>query len=320
MMNTNSKIYVAGHNGMVGSAIVRALEEQGYNNLILRTHNELDLTRQTDVESFFEKEKPDYVFLGAAKVGGILANISSPADFLYSNLAIQDNVIYSSYKYGVKKLLFLGSSCIYPRLAQQPMKEEYLLDGKLEPTNEGYALAKISGLKLCEYFYKQYSCNFISVMPCNIFGYNDDFVSENSHVIPALIRKIHNAKVNKDDLIEVWGTGNARRELLFSDDLADACLFVMNNYDNYEFLNVGMGIDFSISEIVDMICDIIGYNGKCAYDTTKPDGMPQKVLNVNKIKNIGWKYKTDIKDALKLTYKWYLENIYNNLVVEGKYE
>ena len=319
-MENNAKIYVAGHNGMVGSAIVRELKKQGFNNLILKSHKELDLTRQVDVEVFFEKERPDYVFLGAAKVGGILANINSPADFLYENLAIQDNVIYSSYKYGVKKLLFLGSSCIYPRLAPQPMKEEYLLDGKLEPTNEGYALAKISGLKLCEYFYKQYKCNFVSVMPCNIFGYNDNFISKNSHVIPALIRKIHGAKVNKDNSIEIWGTGKARRELLFADDLADACMFVMNNYDNYEFLNVGMGIDFSISEIVDMICDIIGYYGKCEYDTTKPDGMPQKVLNVNKIKKIGWKYKTNIKDALKLTYNWYLDNIYNNSVVGGKYE
>lgn len=320
-MDKHAKIYIAGHNGMVGSAIVRELKKQGYNNLVLKTHKELDLIRQVDVESFFEYEKPEYVFLAAAKVGGIYANINSPADFLYDNLAMQNNIIYSSYKYGVKKLLFLGSSCIYPRLAKQPMKEEYLLDGKLEPTNEGYALAKISGLKLCEYFYKQYSCNFVSVMPCNIFGYNDNFVSKNSHVIPALIRKIHNAKINRIDSIEIWGTGKARRELLFADDLADACMFVMNNYDEYEFLNVGIGIDFSITEIVEMLCDIIGYDGELLYDTSKPDGMPQKVLDVSKINNIGWKYKTDIKEALKLTYNWYIDSIYNkNLDMEKEYE
>lgn len=320
-MDKHAKIYIAGHNGMVGSAIVRELKKQGYNNLVLKTHKELDLIRQVDVESFFEHEKPEYVFLAAAKVGGIYANINSPADFLYDNLAMQNNIIYSSYKYGVKKLLFLGSSCIYPRLAKQPMKEEYLLDGKLEPTNEGYALAKISGLKLCEYFYKQYSCNFVSVMPCNIFGYNDNFVSKNSHVIPALIRKIHNAKINKMDSIEIWGTGKARRELLFADDLADACMFVMNNYDECEFLNVGIGIDFSITEIVEMLCDIIGYDGELVYDTSKPDGMPQKVLDVSKINNIGWKYKTNTKEALKLTYNWYIDSIYNkNLDMEKEYE
>lgn len=320
-MDKHAKIYIAGHNGMVGSAIVRELKNQGYNNLVLKTHKELDLIRQVDVESFFEHEKPEYVFLAAAKVGGIYANINSPADFLYDNLAMQNNIIYSSYKYGVKKLLFLGSSCIYPRLAKQPMKEEYLLDGKLEPTNEGYALAKISGLKLCEYFYKQYSCNFVSVMPCNIFGYNDNFVSKNSHVIPALIRKIHNAKINKMDSIEIWGTGKARRELLFADDLADACMFVMNNYDECEFLNVGIGIDFSITEIVEMLCDIIGYDGELVYDTSKPDGMPQKVLDVSKINNIGWKYKTNTKEALKLTYNWYIDSIYNkNLDMEKEYE
>ena len=309
-MNKESKIYVAGHNGMVGSAIVRELKKQGYNNLLLKTHHELDLTRQNDVEHFFENEKPDYVFLAAAKVGGILANTNSPAEFLLQNLEIQNNIIYNSYKYNVKKMLFLGSSCIYPRLAKQPMKEEYLLDGKLEPTNEGYALAKISGLKLCEYYHRQYSCNFVSVMPCNLFGYNDDFTSKNSHVVPALIRKIHDAKINNLESIEIWGTGKARRELLFVDDLSDACMFVMNNYDGYEFLNVGVGIDYTISEIVDMICDIIGYHGRLIYDVSKPDGMPQKVVDVSRINKLGWKYKTSIKDALFMTYQWYLDNVY----------
>lgn len=309
-MDKKSKIFVAGHNGMVGSAIVRELNRQGYKNLLLRTHKELDLTSQNEVESFFKKEKPEYVFLSAAKVGGIQANMKFPVEFLLCNLEIQNNIIFNSYKYNVKKLLFLGSSCIYPRLAQQPMKEDYLLAGKLEPTNEGYALAKISGLKLCEYYFKQYSCDFISIMPCNLFGYNDDFVSQNSHVVPALIRKIHYAKVNNIDSIEIWGTGNARRELLFVDDLADACMFVMNNYDSYEFLNVGVGVDYTISEIVEMICRIIGYNGKLKYDTSKPDGMPQKVVDVNRINKLGWKYKTNIKDALSLTYQWYLDNVY----------
>lgn len=321
MIDKSAKIFVAGHKGMVGSAIVRVLHNQGFNNLVLKSHDELNLIRQTDVEVFFEDEKPEYVFLAAAKVGGIFANINFPADFLYDNLAIQNNIIYSSYKFGVKKLLFLGSSCIYPRLAKQPMKEEYLLDGKLEPTNEGYAIAKISGLKLCEYFYKQYKCNFVSVMPCNIFGYNDDFISSNSHVIPSLIRKIHNAKINKLESIEIWGTGKARRELLFADDLADACMFVMNNYNNSNFLNVGVGTDFSITEIVEMLCNIIGFCGKIVYDTSKPDGMPQKVLDVSKISSIGWKYKTNINDALKLTYQWYIDNVYNkNLDVEKLYE
>ena len=311
MLDKKAKVYVAGHNGMVGSAIVRELKKQGFSNLILKTHLELDLTNQVDVEKFFEHARPDYVFLAAAKVGGILANTNSPVEFLLKNLEIQNNVIYNSYKYNVKKLLFLGSSCIYPRLSKQPMKEEYLLDGKLEPTNEGYALAKICGLKLCEYYNKQYSCDYISLMPCNLFGYNDDFLSKNSHVVPALIRKIHDAKVKGVDSIEIWGTGKARRELLFVDDLADACLFAMNNYDSSEFLNVGIGVDYSIAEIVEMICDIIGYKGKLIYDSSKPDGMPQKVVDVKKINSLGWKYKTNITDALALTYKWYLEEVYN---------
>ena len=309
MMNNNSKIYVAGHRGMVGSAIVRELKKQGYNNLVFKTHKEIDLTKQLDVEKFFETEKPEYVFLAAAKVGGILANMTYPADFLYNNLAIQNNIINSSKNYGVKKLLFLGSSCIYPRLCPQPMKEEYLLDGKLEPTNEGYAIAKIAGLKLCEYCYKQYNCCFISVMPCNLFGYNDDFISNNSHLIPALIRKIHDAKITNKESIEVWGTGRARREIMFADDLAEACLFIMNNYDNKEFVNIGVGRDYLISEIVDLLCDIIGYKGKVFYDVSKPDGMPQKVLDVSKINKYGWKSRTSIKDGLRMTYEWYLSNV-----------
>ena len=309
MMDKSSKIYIAGHHGMVGSAIVRELKKQGYDNLVFRTHNELDLTNQLDVEKFFEIEKPEYVFLAAAKVGGIFANMNNPADFLSENLEIQNNIIQSSYNNSVKKLLFLGSSCIYPRLCKQPMKEEYLLDGKLEPTNEGYALAKITGLKLCEYYKKQYNCNFISIMPCNLFGYNDNFLSENSHFVPALIRKIYTAKINNQSSISVWGTGKAKRELLFVDDLADACLFVMNNYDEINFINVGIGKDYYIYEIVEMLCKIIGYSGEIVYDTSKPDGMPQKVLDVSKINNIGWKYKTDIYEGLKLTFDWYIKNI-----------
>lgn len=294
---------------MVGSAIVRELKKQGYNNLVLKTHEELNLTKQLDVEKFFETENPEYVFLAAAKVGGILANMTYPADFLYNNLAMQNNIINSSKNYGVNKLLFLGSSCIYPRLCPQPMKEEYLLDGKLEPTNEGYAIAKIAGLKLCEYCYKQYNCCFISVMPCNLFGYNDDFISNNSHLIPALIRKIHDAKITNKESIEVWGTGRARREIMFADDLAEACLFIMNNYDNKEFVNIGVGRDYLISEIVDLLCDIIGYKGKVFYDVSKPDGMPQKVLDVSKINKYGWKSRTSIKDGLRMTYEWYLSNV-----------
>ena len=308
-MEKKSKIYVAGHRGMVGSAIVRELKKQGYNNLVLKTHEELNLTKQLDVEKFFETENPEYVFLAAAKVGGILANMTYPADFLYNNLAMQNNIINSSKNYGVNKLLFLGSSCIYPRLCPQPMKEEYLLDGKLEPTNEGYAIAKIAGLKLCEYCYKQYNCCFISVMPCNLFGYNDDFISNNSHLIPALIRKIHDAKITNKESIEVWGTGRARREIMFADDLAEACLFIMNNYDNKEFVNIGVGRDYLISEIVDLLCDIIGYKGKVFYDVSKPDGMPQKVLDVSKINKYGWKSRTSIKDGLRMTYEWYLSNV-----------
>ncbi|MCM1235851.1 MAG: GDP-L-fucose synthase [Ruminococcus flavefaciens] len=307
-MEQESKIYIAGHRGMVGSAIMRCFKSHGFNNIIGKTSKELDLRIQADVNDFFEGERPDYVILAAAKVGGIMANIESPAEFLYDNLAIQNNVINCSYKYGVKKLLFLASSCIYPRLAPQPMKEEYLLDGKVEPTNEGYAIAKIAGLKLCEMYNRQYATDYISVMPCNLYGIGDNFNPAHSHVVPALIRKFHEAKITEADNVIVWGTGNARRELLFSDDLAEACFYLMQNYSGNDFYNVGMGTDVSIKELAEIIRDIIGYEGKIVFDTGKPDGMPQKLMDVSRIKDAGWKYKTELKAGLRITYKWYLDN------------
>ena len=282
------KIYIAGHNGMAGSAIYRKLVENGYENYVLRRSGELDLRKQKDVDAFFERERPDYVILAAAKVGGIMANIASPATFLYDNLMIQSNVINASYKTGASKLLFLGSSCIYPRLAPQPMKEEYLMDGKVEPTNEGYAIAKIAGMKLCEMYNRQYGTDYISVMPCNLYGTGDNFDPVRAHVVPALIRKFHEAKMEGHNEVTVWGSGKARRELLFADDFAEACVFLLESYSGNDFFNIGTGIDFSISELADIIKEITGFNGKIVYDTLKPDGMPQKLLDVSKIKNAGW--------------------------------
>ncbi len=293
---------------MVGSAIMRCFQAQGYHNIIGRTSKELDLRNQADVNDFFASEKPEYVVLAAAKVGGIMANIESPAEFLYDNLAIQNNIIQSSFQYGVKKLLFLASSCIYPRLAPQPMKEEYLLDGKVEPTNEGYAIAKIAGLKLCELYNRQYGTDYISVMPCNLYGIGDNFDPVRSHVVPGLIRKFHEAKVTDAAEVVVWGTGKARRELLYTDDLAEACLFLLQTYSGSSFFNVGMGVDVTIAELAEMIKGVVGYQGKVIFDRTKPDGMPQKLLDVTRLKEAGWHYKTELKDGLQQTYQWYLDN------------
>jgi GDP-L-fucose synthase len=307
-MNKNSKIYIAGHRGLVGSAIIRKLESEGYENLIYRTHNELDLTRQEGVEHFFSKEKPDYVFLAAAKVGGILANRDYPADFIYINTMIASNVINSAYRYGVKKLLNLGSSCIYPKHCPQPMKEEHLLTGLLEPTNDAYALAKISAIKMCNSYNKQYGTNFISLMPTNLYGPNDNFDLESSHVMPALIRKFHEAK----DEVVCWGTGSPKREFLHVDDLADACLFSMENLDandlQYGFLNVGSGVDVTIKELAEMIKEIIGFTGKIVWDTEKPDGTPQKLLDVSEMKSLGWTAKIGLKDGVKSSYDWFKDN------------
>lgn len=308
VLDKKLKVFIAGHKGMVGSAILRKMTEEGYSNFVLRTSKELDLRNQKDVEQFFEHERPQYVILAAARVGGIIANMESPATFLYDNLMIQSNVIHCSYKTGVKKLLFLGSSCIYPRLAPQPMKEEYLLDGKVEPTNEGYAIAKIAGMKLCEMYNRQYGTDYITVMPCNLYGIGDNFDLEKSHVVPALIRKFHEAKVNGQDEVIIWGTGTARRELLYADDLADACLYLLQSYSGSDFFNIGSGMDFSIADLADTIKDIVGYKGKILFDSTKPDGMPQKLMDVTKMKNAGWVYRTDLKEGLRLTYEWYLDN------------
>lgn len=308
MMEKDAKIYVAGHCGMVGSAIVRELKHQGYDNLVLRTHKKLDLCRQEAVEQFFEQEKPEYVFLAAAKVGGIMANMESPAAFLYENLMIQGNIIEASRKYGVKKLLFLGSSCIYPRESPQPMKEEYLLNGKVEPTNEGYAIAKLTGIKLCEMYNRQYGTDFISVMPCNLYGTEDNFDAVRSHVIPALIRKFHEAKEKGEKAVTVWGNGKARREFLFTDDLIDACMFLMNHYSGNEFFNVGSGYDLTIKELAELVKEVVGFEGDIVFDTSKPDGMPQKLLDVTKLTKAGWSYSTELKKGLSITYQWYLEH------------
>lgn len=306
-MEKNSKIYVAGHRGLAGSAIVRKLQSEGYPNLILRTHKELDLEIQKDVHEFFEKERPEYVFLAAAKVGGILANNTYPADFIYNNLIIEANVIHAAYKYGVKKLIFLGSSCIYPKYAPQPMKEEYLLTGELEPTNEPYAVAKIAGIKLCQSYNRQYGTNFLSVMPTNLYGINDNFDLETSHVLPALIRKFHEAKQNAEKNVTVWGTGSPKREFLYVDDLADACVFLMNNYNGSEIVNIGTGEDVTIRELAETIRDATGFDGGIEWDTAKPDGTPRKLLDVSKLQGHGWKSKVGLKAGITETYKWYLE-------------
>ncbi len=309
-MDKSSRIFVAGHKGLVGSAILRRLQAEGYKNLIFRTHEELDLERQDRVEAFFRNEKPEYVFLSAARVGGILANSTYPAEFIYKNLAIQINVIHSSYIYGVRKLIFLGSSCIYPRDCPQPIKEEYLLSGYLEPTNEPYAIAKIAGIKMCQSYNRQYGTRFISVMPTNLYGPNDNFDLETSHVLPALIRKFHEAREKGEDEVVIWGSGTPRREFLHVDDLADACLFLMNNYNGDEIINIGVGRDLTIKELAEMIGRITGFRGVLRFDTSKPDGTPQKLLDVSKLNSLGWKAKIELEDGISMTYKWYLEKIY----------
>ena len=308
MMEKDAKIYVAGHRGMVGSAIVRALEKAGYHNIITKTHKELDLCRQEAVEKFFEEEQPVYVFLAAAKVGGIIANSESLADFMYENMILEMNVIHSAWQHKCKKLLFLGSSCIYPRMAPQPMPESCLLTSELEKTNEAYALAKISGLKYCEYLNKQYGTDYISAMPTNLYGPNDNYHPTHSHVLPALIRRFHEAKENGLDEVICWGTGTPYREFLFVDDLADACIFLMNNYSGNETVNVGTGKELTIRELTGIVAKVIGYNGKIKWDTSKPDGTPRKLLDVSKLNGLGWKYKVELEDGIRLSYEDFLNN------------
>lgn len=306
-MEKTDKIYVAGHLGLVGSAIMRALQKRGYANIVTATHRELDLLDQQSVVKFFEKEKPDYVFLAAAKVGGILANSTLPADFIYENIMVQANVVHQSYLSGVKKLLFLGSSCIYPQMAPQPIKEEAFLTGPLEPTNDAYALAKIAGIKMCQSYNQQYGTKYISVMPTNLYGPNDNFDLATSHVLPALIRKFHEAKVNQSPKVAVWGTGRPVREFLFVDDLAEACFYLMNNYDNSKIVNIGTGIGVTIQQLAEKIKDIVGYEGIISFDTSKPDGTPVKVNDVSYLNNMGWKAEVDLESGLQLTYKWYCQ-------------
>ncbi len=308
-MEQNAKIYVAGHRGMVGSAIVRSLEAQGYTNLLLKNSSELDLRNQQAVNSFFEIEKPDYVFLAAAKVGGIMANNVYRADFLYENLQIQNNVIHAVYQHNVKKLMFLGSSCIYPKLAPQPLKEEYLLTGLLEATNEPYAIAKIAGIKMCESYRRQYGCNFISVMPTNLYGPNDNYDLTNSHVLPAMIRKFHEAKTENKPFVELWGTGSPLREFLHADDLAEACVFLMKSYNEEQFLNIGVGEDVSIRHLAELIQKIVGYKGKLKWNTDKPDGTPRKLMDVSKLHALGWKHRYDLEEGITLTYQDFLSKI-----------
>jgi len=305
-MKKDAKIYVAGHTGLVGSAIMRKLTSAGYHNIVYKLQSELDLTVQSAVEEFFASEKPEYVFLSAAKVGGIKANSEHPAEFYYLNSMINNNVIHAAYRHKVAKLLFLGSSCIYPKLANQPIKESELLNGYLEPTNEAYAIAKIAGLKMCEYYRRQYGCDFISAMPCNMYGINDNFDLNSSHLLPALIRKFHEAKISNSPEYVLWGTGKPYREFLFSDDLADALLFLMNNYSDYEHVNVGSGTDQTILEIAQLVKSIVGYEGKIVHDFTKPDGMFRKVLDVNKINALGWQSQTTLSNGIKAVYDWYL--------------
>jgi GDP-L-fucose synthase len=308
-MDLNSKIYIAGHRGMVGSAIVRELHIKGYTNLIFKTSNELDLRNQNDVNSFFSIEKPNYVFLAAAKVGGILANETYPAEFLYDNLMIEANVIQAAHLYKVKKLLFLGSSCIYPKFANQPISEDELLKGDLEPTNEAYAIAKIAGIKLCKFYRKQHGCDFISVMPTNLYGINDNFDLNSSHVLPALLRKFHEAKIHNSPSVTLWGSGKPKREFLYVDDLAEACLHLMIKYSDESHLNVGTGEDITINDLANMVKAIVGYEGKILYDNTKPDGTPRKLLDVTKLTNLGWKAKTNLQLGIQKVYQWYLASI-----------
>jgi len=326
-MNKTSRIYVAGHGGLVGSAIWRRLEAGGYAGLIGRRSRELDLTRQSEVEAFFRVEKPEYVFLAAAKVGGILANKTYPAEFIYRNLMIQSNIIHCSYLNGVKKLLFLGSSCIYPKFAPQPMKEEYLLTGELETTNEPYAVAKIAGIKMCQSYNRQYGTNYISVMPTNLYGPNDNFDLETSHVLPALIRKFHEGKLRMEQVkvkadfpqpkpepqpgsssVVLWGTGKPRREFLYIDDLADACVYLMEHYDGSEIVNMGVGEDISIAELAELVRDVTGFQGDIVYDSSKPDGTPRKLLDVSRLRSLGWQARTSLREGITKTYDWYRKN------------
>jgi len=315
-MNLNDKIYIAGHKGLVGSAIVRQLKSRGFNNLLMVSHNDLDLTIQSDVKSFFEQEKPDYVILAAAKVGGIYANNSYPANFIYQNTMIETNIINSAFENKVKRLLFLGSTCIYPKDIEQPMREDALLTDTLEPTNEPYALAKILGIKLCESYNRQFGTDFRSVMPTNLYGINDNFDSENSHVIPGLIQRFHNAKVKKDDQVTVWGTGNAMREFLFVDDMAEASLFVLeldkqiydaNTKPMISHINVGSGKDITIKELAEEIKEVVGFQGKLSFDSSKPDGSARKLIDVSRLSNMGWNYSTSLREGLEKTYEWYLK-------------
>ena len=311
----NKKIYLAGHSGMVGSAIKRYLEKSGYNNLVFKSIDELDLIRQEKVEAFFKQEKPEIVIIAAARVGGILANNTYRAQFIYDNLMIESNLIHSSYQNKVEKLIFLGSSCIYPKLAQQPLKEEYLLSDYLESTNEPYAIAKIAGIKLCENYYRQYGCNFYSIMPTNMYGPNDNFDLNTSHVLPALLRKFHEAKINNSDSVTLWGTGTALREFMYVDDLAEGLCYLLEKVDakelyeqNLSFLNIGTGTDLSITELAKIISDVVGFEGEMVYDRSKPDGTPRKLLDVARINSLGWKAKTDLRLGIKVTYDWYLKN------------
>lgn len=308
MMKKEGKIYVAGHRGMVGSAIVRALEKEGYHKIITRTHKELNLCRQEEVEQFFAEEKPEYVFLAAAKVGGILANSEALADFMYENMILEMNVIHSAWQNGCKKLLFLGSSCIYPRMASQPMRESCLLTSELEKTNEAYALAKISGLKYCEFLNRQYGTDYISVMPTNLYGPNDNYHPTHSHVLPALIRRFHEAKEKGISEVTCWGTGRPLREFLYVDDLADACVFLMKHYSGDETINVGTGKELTIKELTELTAKVIGYEGKIQWDITKPDGTPRKLLDVSKLENLGWKYHTELEEGIRLTYQDFLNH------------
>ena len=307
-MENNSRVYVAGHRGLVGSAIVRNLEAKGFTNIITRTHAELDLTNQADVRRFFEEEKPEYVFLAAAKVGGIHANNTYPADFIYDNLMIQNNVIKAAHDFKVTKLLFLGSTCIYPKMAPQPIKEEYLLTGALEETNEAYAVAKIAGLEMCKFFKRQYGDNFISCMPTNLYGPNDNFDLKNSHVLPALIRKFHEAKVNGSEVVEVWGTGTPLREFIYVDDMAAACVFLMENYDGEQHVNIGTGEEVSIRQLAETVKEVVGFEGELVFNTNMPDGTPRKLTTVDKLHGLGFMHKVSLNDGIRMAYEWFLEN------------
>lgn len=313
-MIREAKIYVAGHGGLVGSGIMRKLAQHSYKNIIYRTSRELDLQDQNAVNQFFATEQPEYVFLAAAKVGGILANQNYPAQFIYNNLMIEANVIHAAYTYGVKKLLFLGSSCIYPRLALQPIKEEYLLTGELESTNEAYAIAKIAGIKICQAYNKQYKTNFISVMPTNLYGPNDNFDLASSHVLPALIRKFHEAKLKQQSSVEIWGTGKPRREFLHVDDLAEACIFLMDHYDGGNPINVGTGIDITIAELAALIAKVVGYSGHIRYKADMPDGTMRKMLDISKVTLLGWKARISLEEGIRSTYQWYIQEFYKNKI------